>query len=523
MVVTRSGRDTTLAHHIVHRTLARAEQQHGQITYHEVSRMLIDLAQTLGLQPSEVMQIIRHEVQQNMPDLQIELQPYRTGALRGHSVHGETFVNNPATTQATGMAGGDAISHEHGEPRNMGAAGIEEGAEQQAERPKKIWRRFPNTENAALKYVWTTYWEDTVFSGSSVFASLPAFQPFGQNALQTTTSLLTTGGGAMTTPNIDSIGNNVTGTNPRGGHDFSYPMLIQLKMTSPYGVVGAVRGTNLRLPSTPNTGQPNWLELFDTKYQYYHVLETEWEVTFYFGRVFNQTNSAGTFTYTDKDPKDCGYYIFWKYTNEDDPPTAYTITNNMPANIADSTAGLAPDSTVISSTTGVLTTPGATINQGARPLTSGTLTAQCTPDDYFRMGGWKHKHVMLSNIHDRRVTISGVYKYGQCKMDIKTISPNDAHGNDTAAEGWTKSGAQPAFPENLSIIIVSDNAMYAGGQTTTNAEYTQVSTRIETEQLTQFKDLEYPYKFPTPSNVQLPTSTSFNTDAVFFSKGALYT
>jgi hypothetical protein len=221
-------------------------------------------------------------------------------------------------------------------------------------------------------------------------------------------------------------------------------------------------------------------------------LETEWEVRFNFGTPNNHTNNSANY-------QNLGLYIFWKYTNQDEPPTTYPITANTIAN---------------ASSIGVLNSAESI---GIQKLTGGAGNYNLTPDDYFRMDGWHHKHVTFNTTHPTIATLEGKYKYGHCQMDIKTIQPLDAHGGDTTAEGWTTTQATPAFPEILSIIVVQDNAMYSG-----TGQYVPTGMRLETEQLIQFKDLRAAYKFPTPAQSQGGVANTLNTDAAFFWRGAAY-
>lgn len=362
------------------------------------------------------------------------------------------------------------------------AHGSIQGGEQQVSVPKHIWRRFPNTENAALKWILTQY----IGTG----ATAPPTEPFDEANEATGTSLLTTAGGALSNPAFNTI------TTQARGYDFISPCLIQLRMTSPYNIL-----KNFGSPSTANS-QPAWLELFDSKYTYYHVIECEWEAHFTFGVPnngvsANQTNFQGI-----------GYYIFWRYTANDDPPTQYTCSTTSIAN--------APS--------GVTTSGNSNDYISVQQMANSLGTQNCSPDDYFRMGGWKHKHVMLNTTHPTKVILNGHYKFGQCKMDIKTmdaVTPSGSTVATTTSEGWNQVGAQAAFPENLSIIIVQDNATYAAAGVTTPC-----SVRMETEHLIQFKDLRKNYKFPTPALSQIPSSGTYpfiTTDTQYFSRGAAYT
>lgn len=342
-----------------------------------------------------------------------------------------------------------------GQSHNMGDA-PEEGGEQQVTKPHHIWRRFPNTETAALKFVLSQYGQQTTFTGAK--------DPFDQPAFTSTTAMNTTAGGAITSSGTQSIGTNTFAN----GWDFYQPFLLQLRMTSPYNIVKSYSALN-----TGGLGQPTWLELFDQKYQYYHTLECEWEVTFNFGLPLVTGNNQA------EQPQNYGLYIFWRYTNEDDPPLSYAWVDGQ---------------TIIRTTNNPQTAPAPDKITAVVSNAGASYTLGCTCDDYFRMGGWHHKHLVFNSTHATTTKLKGKYKFGQCKMDIKTISASDSHAAATTAEGWAQTGSTVAFPENLSMIIVQDTAMNAN-----SGKQVPFGMRIETEHIVQFKDLRAQYKFPTPS------------------------
>lgn len=367
--------------------------------------------------------------------------------------------------------------------------GAHEGGEEQHDVPHDIWVRFPNHQFAKLKWIYTNFLTDNT-STSNITRD-----PFDQADEQTTTALLTTGGGVVSTVGgANTLGVSGTGLNA-SGHDYKYPVLTQLRMTTPYNIIKTITGNGLQATATGNS-QPNWLEMFDTRYQFYHVLECDWRIDFNFGAPW--FSNAGTPTnFTNQE--DMGYYIFWKYTSNDTPPTSYAVSNNNIANV------------------GSVDAAGRQI-QTVAPLTGGSYTNYCTPDDYFRMRGFHSKHVSLSSVKPTHVTISGKYKYGQCKMDIKTQEPTAVSGNALQTEGWLQAGSTYTFPEDLTVIIVADNAMNAN-----TGIYTPVGYRMSTEHLIEFKDLRSAYKFPTPAHTFINSATTLNTDAMFFNKGAAYT
>jgi len=356
----------------------------------------------------------------------------------------ESLSNSPAEE--------DMSAHRSGEARpgeaNTQPGAPQEGGEQQISPIKDIWTRFPNTQNTILRFV------NTRFLGTNFPENRK--QPWGQTTEQVADSLTNTSGGAFSNPSYLGLSNGTY------GYDFTTPYLMQIRMTSPYNILLNLNGTKQTGAAGEGNSQPQWIELFDQKYQYYHQIECHWKLTFNFG-VPN--NGAGG----NQAQQIFGYFVFWRYTNEDDPPVQYVtdvanIANVQPVNAFNQIAS-------------------QTLSNAGGPM-------PLKPDDYMRMGGWHYKHVTGNTTYLKNITISGKYEFGQCKMDIKTLAPNVNSQSDTA-EGWSKVGATAAFPENLSIIIVQDNAY-----TPQVGFKTPVSCRIETSHLIQWKDLRAPYKFP---------------------------
>lgn len=400
---------------------------------------------------------------------------------RGHKRHQPHHANS------------DPIEHEGniGTEVNTQQGAPVEGGEEQVNKIGHIWRRFPNEQTAALKWVMTVF-------GNNVTNYTTNKTPFDAASRTTTTALNTTGGGAWS----NTANNTLLTTQYSNGIDLAIPQLTQLRMTSPYNIIKKIQGNDIA--SSFPSSQPNWLAYFDSMYQYYHCLETEWSIDIYLGTPLASTNvNCNNF-------QNYGVYIFWKYTSQDDPPTSWQIKGGV------SKYGIAHSTT--------------TTNQAAGQPDSMTTTAltasaddtiRCTPDDYFRMGGWHHKHVQINTTHPTRIPIKGKYNYGQCKMDIKTLLPTDAAGAQSipTAEGWQLTGATPAFPELLSIILVQDNATVDANQ---NVKV-PISMRFETEQLIQFRDLKANYKFPTPAISNNFELTTMATNEAFFWRGAAYT
>lgn len=426
---------------------------------------------------NQMLQYVRNEVRNAMGEGQLSERP----AQRQRTEEPASLENSPATTQApiASMAGDDA------------PLGIE-GAETQVGSPHDVWTRFPNHQWARLGWWYTNFISDV--AGTITDQRKNAFD---DPNWETTTNLLTTPGGVRITPTGDDIlGVDGIATTVPSGHDFKNPMMFQLRMTSPYNILKTYAGAGLAGNGIGNS-QPAWLEMFEGKYQFYHVNECDWRVDLNFGTPW--TITAGP-TYTaPTHVKDIGFYIFWKYTSNDIPPLSYPMSNSNYAN------------------GGVPNAEGTKLT-GKNVLDGGAFTQPCTPDDYFRMKGFHSKHVSLSTSHPTHVTISGTYKFGQCKMDIKQQDHSALGGTALQTEGWIQTGSTYLFPEDLTIIIVQDNASMAQPGMRTPVGY-----RMNTEMLTEFRDLRSAFKFPTPANAFINSATTVNTEASFFNKGAAYT
>jgi hypothetical protein len=389
----------------------------------------------------------------------------------------ETSLSNQPTTtqmakrQKTGE--NDGMTHEGGSETDPSPIG-------------HIWTHFPNSQTARLT------WIDGYFFANTLFGTQQ--QPFQEVGLQAASSLSTTAGGAITQSSTNYLEQNLTAL----AYDFSLPYLIQLRMTSPYNIMKSI-GT---LNTTTQFNQPNWLSLFDNKYQYYKVLDTEWHIDFNFGVPLHSSNTAAPAF------QEYALYIFWRYTNEDDPPTTWTtILNNT---LVRQTIATSNDPVV-----GTGSTAADTIT-AVNNITDATQRS-LTSSDYHRMKGWHSKRITFNTITATTAHISGKYKFGQCKMDIKTLS-SDTHSLGITAEEWSQCGATLAFPENLSVIIVEDD------MTTNNSGQVQVATscRFHTEQTIQFKDLRPNFKFPTPALANAQGATTLFNEEIYFSRGALY-
>ena len=304
---------------------------------------------------------------------------------------GSHCSNNTCDVDMSGSGSGSGGGE--GEQVARGGGQKQEGMEAIVERPHKIWRRFPNTDNAMLKWVHTEFLNDVYLqtntgSGNEAQIAEAPYAPFNSTEYNAATSLNAGGGGDIAHNNIwpqFTDGYPPLATNKACiGTDLNNPKLWQFKMTSPYNIYYQLAGTGLVTQGNVSHSQPCWLPYFDTKYEYYHCLETEWEFELYFGRVFCAKQSSNNFTITDVPRSTMGAYVFWKYTNQDDPPLTYNYSTSV---ITEVGTGLGPN----------VTSDGTQITgiQAATPTV--TTTIQCCPDDYFRMGGWKHKHIMLND------------------------------------------------------------------------------------------------------------------------------
>lgn len=394
----------------------------------------------------------------------------------------QSLENSPATTQA--------IMSDDMDTSDDAPKGIE-GAESQLSAVHDVWTRFPNSQWARLGWWYTNFISDV--AGTIADQTKNAFD---DPNWETTTALISTGGGARTSPTGDDMlgVDGLTATTP-SGHDFKNPMMFQLRMTTPYNIMKTYTGQGLVGNGVGNS-QPAWLEMFEGKYQFYHVSECDWRVDLNFGTPWT---TQGPTRVNFANAYNVGYYIFWKYTSNDVPPLSFPISNNNFAN-------------------GGTADAAGTKLTGKNPLTTGVFTQPCTPDDYFRMKGFHSKHVSLSATGPTHVVLTGKYKFGQCKMDIKQQDHSTLGPTALQTEGWIQTGSTYLFPEDLTIIIVQDNAMLAQ-----SGVLTPVGYRMNTEMLTEFRDLRSAFKFPTPANAFINSGTTINTEAAFFNKGAAYT
>lgn len=326
---------------------------------------------------------------------------------------------------------------------------------------KRVWRRFPNTETACLKWIYSQ-----IVGGPTGQFNNKHFQPSGaayNQQVTRDTQVANTYSGAQSTLTDG-------GTPAWLDLSTSGPELMQFRMTSPYNIVASDTIANISGTAANNQSQPTWLGFFDSKYEYYHTLKCNWRMSITVG--INSTAPSNSLN----QQQFWGFYVLWKYTNYDNPPTQFQIDPAGKTNWTGSVNG---------------------------------TTAVLNVDDYDRMGGWNKIWIQARNTKLTRRVISGEYETGQCQMDIKTLIDN-VHGQTSTAEGWTQTGSTVAFPENLSVILCADPCIDTVGVKVS------LGIRMECDYLVQFKDLTKPYKFPT----QDKTLGGASDDRQFFYRGA---
>lgn len=367
------------------------------------------------------------------------------------------------------------------------------------ERPHDVWHRFPNSEWANLHFRQTYYIGNQgvlVAGAKTAIAGNTSITATGTTNLASTT--------ALTGLAYDTTKNSLGSINTAAYYDFAKPYVLSLRMTTPYSIINDLTDTSTQ----GGINEPVWISHFDNKYTYYHVEECKWSIDLNFGTP--QTATGGTpsgtaFTHYEN----MELFIFHRYTMEDDPPTKYTfndhvmkqwervaMSNNAIVNPAGGTT-MATDTTTIVEDAGAAST-----------------TNWLTSTDYRLMGGWKVEKVHWNTTHGAKKTISGSYKFGQSKMDLKTSLPSDKDGNDTTTEGWQKVGSAAVMPENLTMIMVWNDTTH--NQVGTSA--LECGVHIHTQHLINFKDLRANFKYPTPqlTNVNVAGATSTLSEEQYF-------
>lgn len=369
--------------------------------------------------------------------------------------------------------------------------GQKDGAEDAPNFTGHIWYGFPNEQSCVLRYLDTFYIND----GGAVGLRTEYMQRPDTYA---TTDLTAGGGGVLNSSAYSSLVNSTFAS----GYDFDQPWLFQVKMTSPYAIINTPAGL---LSGLSNVGQPNWIALWDQKYTYYHQHSVDFDIHFTFGTptISGNTNAV--------DFQNYGLWCFYKYTEQDNPPTQWTNKNlQTVAHAAQFT-----ENALNAGGGASAQADGATFQT---TTAGGDHTFPLTSDDYMRMPHWHKKYISWNTISSTRATVSGTYMFGQCKMDTKTMNASvDNLGAANSTELWAKTGATPVFPENLSIILVEDcrRVLQTGIQV-------NVAITVDTRHKLTFKDLRQAYKFPTPNlTTALGVSTQYG-DEINFSRGAAY-
>lgn len=366
-----------------------------------------------------------------------------------------------------------------------------------------IWRRFPNVQTTALKWIATQYCVNDLEAANPQFADR---QPFNHPERQTATNLSVTGGGAWTDLATQTYANQ-TYINTGEPIDYQRPRLYQLRMTTPYNILKSA-GKNIGINTAVTNSQPMWISYWDQKYQYYHVLQCNWKIKFNF---FMPQYGGGPNGVTGPYQKDVGLSIFWRYTNIDDPPLEHKI-NTSTINRRD----------VASNNNAETGANREIVDADFVPTTYLDIPAEreiyLTSDDYESMGGWNRVEVAWDNTKRTTAVLTGSYNFGDCQMDLKTMLPADVGGYDTGSEMWSIVGTTARFPENLSIIVVNDAGRNVSGI------LVPTTIQYETEHVIQWRDLRSNYKFPTLTQVNsLSPITNMPTDEIHFKRGAAYT
>lgn len=410
-------------------------------------RDLIEICNELGISAHDVREVVR-QVGGNVMEASVHL---------GHSVY-DAFVevaeryneeqrqlarpseNQPVNVQPQSnlpaeeqimskRAKTDGLHHQQG---HVGDGNEDDGGNPATETTldpiRHIWTRFPNSQTARLKWIYT----QLIGNNANNLVYAPSGSAWDQQAKRDVATANTyaaaMGGIESAVPTID----------------MKTPKLIKYRMTSPYSIVASDTAVT-------NLSEPEWIGYFDSMYQYYHVIKAHWTLSFTIGAA-GTTNNMTNPNYR--------FYVYWKYTSYDDPPTQFTV---------DLTGKTTYDS----------------------------VTQNLTPDDYDRMGGWNKILVCQNSTHDVTRVITGTYNHGDCGMDIKMVGTDTAHSSAAAtAEGWVTAKVVAPFPENLSVILVTDNAIEVATGVGAN-----IGIRSEIDYTIQFKDLVSKYKFPTQSQV----------------------
>lgn len=392
----------------------------------------------------------------------------RTGEMKEPSLE-----NTPASTE---------VMEDNDGGGNMGMENdiVQEGP---------VWTHFPNTQDCYLQWRETFYYVDQA-------KVIDNRQVFGNPAWFAATSYATTGGGVP----VGTTTENLLDVTAGNCYDFNLPWILQLRMTTPYTIVQTIGATG----ANTSKSEPNWLQYFDQKYQYYHQIQCDYKVTLNFG-----TPSLAGAIYANYE--NYGIWVFYRYTNRDNPPTQWTYT-------ASETVARSAQATADSIVAGAADT-GTSVDTIAQTLaTAGsTNTYNLTSDDYMRMGGWKKKYVSFNQNSSSSCVITGSYKFGQCKMDVKTLEQQTVGTfSSSGTEEWAPTGSTAIFPENLTIIAVQDCARSgAAGKV-----IVPFSISCSTGHRLVFKDIRQNYKFPHPGLVDNQGVVNLTGDEINFFRGA---
>ena len=297
-------------------------------------RDLIEVCRELGITPDDVRDVARqvggnvmetaihlgHNVYDAFQDLlhqhRERLYNERQDALENDVATANSLSNSPAIQEAEPA---QEMSNKRARVGPQGAPVVGDGNEDDGGVPnqettldpiKHIWHRFPNSQTARLKWVYT----QMMGFGTENLQYRPSGSAWDQQAKRDITTSNTYIGGQSSL----EAGSPVT-------WDMKTPKLIKYRMTSPYSIVASDIG---------NLSEPQWIGYFESLYQYYHCIKCHWQLSF-------SIAAAGTTSNTTN--PNYRFYVYWKYANYDDPPTQFTVDLTGKTTYDSTTQNLTPD------------------------------------------------------------------------------------------------------------------------------------------------------------------------------------
>lgn len=368
----------------------------------EVMNMLHERANEIGATISEeasnAMQRGNQYVQGHIQNWQNDYEMWRNnpGSTVSQRQSGQLSQSNSQASAP--MSKKRALSAEEGHGDVAEEGNTAPGIENQLDPIKHIWHRFPNSQTARLKWIYTQMLGGTTGNNIEYRPSGSAYdQQFKRD---------------ITTANTYAAAQpSLWGQQPPETDYLKKPMLIKYRMTCPYSIVST---------DTGNLSQPMWLGYFDSMYQYYHVVKANWRITFTMTALGNSTSTSVT-------NPDYAFYVYWKYANYDDPPTQYTVENTGKTTFEGTTLNLTPDDYDRMGGWNKIKMVQNSTHMVSRVISGEYVIGDCAMD-----------------------------------IKMMGIDNASGHGTPTAtAEGWIVSGSTNTFPENLCVILVQDNAIAA--------------------------------------------------------------